>query len=280
MHRNIEHSAFNLVIGRCSSWMIRHRRHWKNVSIRIVRCETIPMPSMIGWSMAFVSIRFDSHRSFPFFISLSIRWLVTRLLRWHSDFSGSVGRVSRPLFHREQSWIVRQRSSINLGQRFGRQWTSISNEDGWIESLCVSLVEWKRSSSWMSRVFYRSYSFAKQMIKTFNPTLLKTPVFNTLDIAIPVLTPLVNFDQLLSLIAGIPRGTLDNIIDNVHQINNFLTTPAVSKVSEEFERPSGLEHSMFRSFVSRRHRLVPISAWPRRNLESRLVMSTGQRCFK
>jgi hypothetical protein len=57
------------------------------------------------------------------------------------------------------------------------------------------------------------------------------PIFNTLDIAIPVLTPLVNLDQIVSLIAGIPRGTIDNIVNNINQINNFLTTPAPTKVT-------------------------------------------------
>jgi hypothetical protein len=69
------------------------------------------------------------------------------------------------------------------------------------------------------------------MTKTFNPNLLKMPIFNTFDIAIPILTPLVNFDQLVSLIAGIPRGTIDNIVNNVNQINNFLTTPSPTKVN-------------------------------------------------
>jgi hypothetical protein len=69
------------------------------------------------------------------------------------------------------------------------------------------------------------------MTRTFNPELLKMPIFNSLDIAIPILTPLVNFDQLFSLIAGIPRGTIDNIVNNVNEINNFLTTPAPTKVS-------------------------------------------------
>ncbi|UJR36135.1 hypothetical protein I4U23_028869 [Adineta vaga] len=77
---------------------------------------------------------------------------------------------------------------------------------------------------------YASYNFVKQMTRTFNPDLLKMPIFNTLDIAIPILTPLVNFDQLVSVIAGIPRGTIDNIVNNVNQINNFLTTPVPTKM--------------------------------------------------
>ncbi len=57
------------------------------------------------------------------------------------------------------------------------------------------------------------------------------PIFSSLDIAIPILTPLVNFDQLFSLISGIPRGTIDNIVNNINEINNFLTTPSPTKVS-------------------------------------------------
>jgi hypothetical protein len=70
------------------------------------------------------------------------------------------------------------------------------------------------------------------MTRTFNPNLLQTPIFNTLDIAIPVLTPLVNIDQLVSVIGGIPRGTIDNIVNNINQINDFLTTPATTKVKD------------------------------------------------
>jgi hypothetical protein len=69
------------------------------------------------------------------------------------------------------------------------------------------------------------------MLKTFNPNLLAMPVFRTLDIAIPVLTPLINFDQMLSLITGLPRGTVDHIVSNVNQINNFLTTPTPRRVN-------------------------------------------------
>jgi hypothetical protein len=76
-----------------------------------------------------------------------------------------------------------------------------------------------------------SYNFAKQIIKTFNPDLLTQPIFRTLDIAIPILTPLVNIDQLVSLIAGIPRGTIDNVINSINEINNFLTTPTSTRVN-------------------------------------------------
>ena len=69
------------------------------------------------------------------------------------------------------------------------------------------------------------------MTRTFNPNLLKQPIFNTLDIAVPVLTPLVNVDQIVSVLAGVPRGTIDNIVNNINQINNFLTTPAATRVS-------------------------------------------------
>ena len=69
------------------------------------------------------------------------------------------------------------------------------------------------------------------MTRTFNPNLLKQPIFNTLDIAVPVLTPLVNIDQIVSVLAGVPRGTIDNIVNNINQINNFLTTPAATRVS-------------------------------------------------
>jgi hypothetical protein len=81
--------------------------------------------------------------------------------------------------------------------------------------------------------YFSTYNFVKQMTKTFNPNLLKMPIFNTLDIAIPILTPLVNIDQLVSVIGGIPRGTIDNIINNINQINNFLTTPAPTRVKNE-----------------------------------------------
>ncbi|CAF0869889.1 unnamed protein product [Rotaria sordida] len=77
---------------------------------------------------------------------------------------------------------------------------------------------------------YASYNFVKRITKTFNPNLLKTPIFNTLDIVIPVLTPLFNLDQFISLIAGVPRGTVDNVINNINIINNFLTTPAPTKI--------------------------------------------------
>ena len=70
------------------------------------------------------------------------------------------------------------------------------------------------------------------MIKTFNPDLLNMPIFKTFDIAIPVLTPLVNIDQIISVLAGIPRGTIDNIVNSFNQINNFLTTPAITKVNK------------------------------------------------
>jgi len=74
------------------------------------------------------------------------------------------------------------------------------------------------------------------MIKTFNPNLLDMPIFKTLDIAIPVLTPLVNIDQIVSVLAGIPRGTIDNIVNNFNEINNFLTTPAPTKVNNINEK--------------------------------------------
>ena len=83
------------------------------------------------------------------------------------------------------------------------------------------------------------------MTRTFNPNLLKLPIFNTLDIAIPILTPLVNFDQLVSVIAGIPRGTIDNIVNSVNQINNFLTTPAPTRVIS-----SKMNRQGFISFIS------------------------------
>ena len=67
-------------------------------------------------------------------------------------------------------------------------------------------------------------------MRTFNPDLLSQPIFKTLDIAIPILTPLVNIDQLVSLIAGVPRGTIDNIINGINEVNNFLTTPAPTRV--------------------------------------------------
>ena len=69
------------------------------------------------------------------------------------------------------------------------------------------------------------------MTRTFNPNLLKQPIFNTLDIAVPVLTPLVNVDQIVSVLAGVPRGTIDNIVNNINQLNNFLTTPAATRVN-------------------------------------------------
>ena len=78
---------------------------------------------------------------------------------------------------------------------------------------------------------FSSYNFAKQITRTFNPELLSQPIFQTLDIAIPILTPLVNIDQLVSLIAGIPRGTIDNIINSINEINNFLTTPTSTRVN-------------------------------------------------
>ncbi len=84
--------------------------------------------------------------------------------------------------------------------------------------------------------FYSSYNFVKQIIKTFNPNLLQMPIFKTLDIAIPVLTPLVNIDQIFSLLAGIPRGTIDNIVNSINEINNFLTTPAPTKVNNRNEK--------------------------------------------
>ncbi|CAF2400307.1 unnamed protein product [Rotaria sp. Silwood2] len=77
---------------------------------------------------------------------------------------------------------------------------------------------------------YASYNFVKKITKTFNPNLLNTPIFNTLDIVIPVLTPLFNFDQLISLIAGVPRGTVDNFVNNFNIINSFLATPAPTKI--------------------------------------------------
>jgi hypothetical protein len=43
----------------------------------------------------------------------------------------------------------------------------------------------------------------------------------------------VNIDQLVSLIAGIPRGTIDNIINSINEINNFLTTPSSTRVSKK-----------------------------------------------
>lgn len=77
------------------------------------------------------------------------------------------------------------------------------------------------------------------MTKTFNPDLLNSPIFKTFDIAIPVLTPLVNIDQLVSLIAGIPRGSIDNVINAINEINNFLTTPQTTRVSEEMVCSNG-----------------------------------------
>ncbi len=77
-----------------------------------------------------------------------------------------------------------------------------------------------------------SYNFVKQITRIFNPNLLTQPIFKTLDIAIPILTPLVNIDQLVSLIAGIPRGTIDNIVNSINEINNFLTTPTSTRVNK------------------------------------------------
>ena len=57
------------------------------------------------------------------------------------------------------------------------------------------------------------------------------PVFNTLDIAIPVLTPFFNLDQLVSVIGGVPRGTVDNIMNYLNVINGVLTTPAPTRVN-------------------------------------------------
>jgi hypothetical protein len=59
------------------------------------------------------------------------------------------------------------------------------------------------------------------------------PIFKTLDIAIPILTPLVNIDQIVSVLAGIPRGTIDNIVNSFNEINNFLTTPATTRVNNK-----------------------------------------------
>lgn len=72
------------------------------------------------------------------------------------------------------------------------------------------------------------------MTKTFNPDLLKMPIFSSLDIVIPVLTPLLNFDEIISAISGAPRGTIDSIINNINIINTFLTTPAPTRVKIRF----------------------------------------------
>jgi hypothetical protein len=61
------------------------------------------------------------------------------------------------------------------------------------------------------------------------------PIFRTLDIAIPILTPLVNIDQIFSLLAGIPRGTIDNIVNSFNEINNFLTTPSPTRVNKVYQ---------------------------------------------
>lgn len=82
---------------------------------------------------------------------------------------------------------------------------------------------------------FSSYNFFKQITKTFNPDLLANPIFRTFDIAIPVLTPLVNIDQLVSLIAGIPRGSIDNVVNAINEINNFLTTPQTTRVSRRIK---------------------------------------------
>lgn len=73
------------------------------------------------------------------------------------------------------------------------------------------------------------------------------PIFKTLDIAIPVLTPLVNIDQIVSLIAGIPRGSIDNIVNSINEINNFLTTPNPTRVNKR-------NKGKFHSFISLKFR--------------------------
>ena len=77
---------------------------------------------------------------------------------------------------------------------------------------------------------YSTYNFFKQITRTFNPSILEAPIIRTFDIAIPILTPLVNIDQLVSLIGGVPRGTIENIVNQLNQLNNFLTTPEPTRV--------------------------------------------------
>ena len=73
------------------------------------------------------------------------RRLGARLLRWSAHLFGGVRRSRGHLFHGEQCGIVRQRSSINVGQCLGRQWTIVPNENRRIESLRVNLCGKERS---------------------------------------------------------------------------------------------------------------------------------------
>ncbi|CAF1591526.1 unnamed protein product, partial [Didymodactylos carnosus] len=75
-----------------------------------------------------------------------------------------------------------------------------------------------------------TYTFLKQMIETFNPNLVKGDIFNFLNTFIPIASPFFNIDNIISTFAGIPPGTIDNIVNNLNQLNNILTTPPIVKL--------------------------------------------------
>ncbi|CAF3864795.1 unnamed protein product [Rotaria magnacalcarata] len=135
-----------------------------------------------------------------------------------------------------QNYFTDMRFSLMAFEGLANILFSISKAGSFENDLRLTLESVSAVSDLLSRTkaagvnLYASYNFIKKMTKTFNPDILKMPIFNTLDIVIPVLTPLFNFDQFISLISGAPRGTIDNIVNNINIINTFLSTPAPTKI--------------------------------------------------
>ncbi|CAF4498656.1 unnamed protein product [Rotaria socialis] len=135
-----------------------------------------------------------------------------------------------------QNYFADMRFSLMAFEGLANILFSINKAGSFENDLRLTLESVSAVSDLLSRTqaagvnLYASYNFIKKMTKTFNPDILKMPIFNTLDIVIPVLTPLFNFDQFISLISGAPRGTIDNIVNNINIINTFLSTPAPTKI--------------------------------------------------
>jgi len=126
--------------------------------------------------------------------------------------------------------------SLTAFQGLANIFFSVNNMGSFENDLRLSMESVAAVSELLSRMkvaglnLYSTYNFFKQITRTFNPSILDAPIIRTFDIAIPILTPLVNIDQLVSLIGGVPRGTIENIVNQLNQLNNFLTTPEPTRV--------------------------------------------------
>lgn len=216
----LESSTSNVLKSRVDNYCAVHRDldPILNEIVNAIRFDQVRFFSLTNSSRTFFFLAFSDHE---FLLGFQI-------------FQRRFSRLGEDFLHVEPNFaVVRPRSSISFEHNFSDQRIFLSNQRRRTESLRVRrfFLFSDDENIFLSR-FSSSYTFSKQIIKTFNPKLLELPAFRSLDIAIPILTPLVNFDQIFSLITGLPRGTIDNIIRNVNEVNNFLTTPSSQRVRQ------------------------------------------------